>query len=94
MLDENDKKRIEDMIQVALIRAMDFQTRKKGDTPTDSYQLTPQKYVNMNGSVASRPIGSVANVGQFYMATDTNIPIFFTTQGTWVNGVGSVVALN
>lgn len=82
------------MIKEAVQKAVGFSTRKLGDTPTDSYQLTPQMYVNMNGSVASRPIGSVANVGQFYLATNTSIPMFFTTNKNWVNGVGSVVAIN
>ncbi len=93
-MDENQIRIVENMIKAALSKAMDFPTRKKGDTPTDSYQLTPQKYVNANGSVAGRPIGSIANIGQFYYATDTNTPMFFTSNRNWVNGVGSVVAIN
>lgn len=70
-----------------------FTARKLGDTPTDALSLTPRKYVNMNGTVATRPTSSVATVGQRYFATDTNIPM--TWNGTqWVNGVGSVVAIN
>ena len=94
MLNEDEKKEIQEMIDKAVGRAVEFQTRKRGDTPTDDLQLTPRKYVNMNGSVAGRPIGSVVTVGQKYFASDTNIPMFFTVQGTWVNGVGSIVANN
>gem|GEM_PF-4367983 len=81
------------MITDAMRALDDFKKRKRGDTPTDAYQLTPQKYVNMNGSVTGRPIGSIANIGQFYYARDTNIPMFFDGQ-QWRNGVGSVVAIN
>lgn len=94
MLNEDDKKEIREMIDKALRSAMEYQTRKRGDTPTDDLQLTPRKYVNMNGSVAGRPIGSVVTTGQQYFASDTNIPMFFTVQKTWVNGVGSIVANN
>lgn len=94
MLDANDKKHIQEMIDLTVKKSLDYPIRKRGDTPTDNLQLTPRGYVNMNGSVASRPIGSVAQIGQKYFASDTNIPMFFTAQKTWVNGVGSVIALN
>jgi len=92
MIDENDKKQIQDIIDKAIEKAMDFQTRKRGDTPTDDLQLTPRKYVNHNGSVAGRPVGSVVSIGQKFFSSDTNIPMWFTAQRTWVNGVGSIVA--
>jgi hypothetical protein len=91
-MSEDDKKEVQEMITKALGSATEYQTRKRGDTPTDDLQLTPRKYVNQNGSVASRPIGSVAQIGQKYFASDTNIPMWFTAQKTWVNGVGSLVA--
>ena len=90
----NDKRIVEGMIQEASEKILNFGTRKLGDTPTDGYQLTPQKYVNMNGSVAGRPIGSIASIGQFYMATDVNVPMWFNSNKQWINGVGSVVAIN
>ena len=93
-MDENQKKEIQEMIDKAVLKAVEYQTRKRGDTPTDDLQLTPRKYVNMNASVASRPIGSVVTIGQKFFASDTNIPMWFTTQRNWVNGVGSVVASN
>ena len=92
MLNEDDKREIREMIDLALRRAMEYQTRKRGDTPTDDLQLTPRKYINMNGSVAARPANSIASLAQKYFASDTNIPMWFTTQRTWVNGVGSIVA--
>lgn len=68
-----------------------FTTRKIGDTPTDALSLVPRKFVTANGLLANRPIGSVATVGQFYLPTDTNVPMWYTTGG-WRNSVGSVVA--
>lgn len=70
-----------------------FSSRKLTDTPTDSNSVVPRGYVTANGAVASRPASSVATVGQFYLATDTNIPMWYTSAG-WRNGVGSIVALN
>ena len=89
---EDEKAQIQGMIEQAIATAIEFQTRKRGDTPTDDLQLTPRKYVNLNGSVAGRPSGSVATIGQQFFASDTNIPMFFTWQKTWVNGSGSIVA--
>lgn len=70
-----------------------FTTKKITDTPTDALDVVPRKYANMNGTVANRPPSSVATVGQKYFATDTKIPMVYDTTG-WVNGVGSIVALN
>ncbi len=70
-----------------------FTFRKLTDTPTDRFQVTPMGYVNLNGTVASRPRSSVATVGQSYYATDTFIPMTYSAQG-WRDGVGSIVALN
>jgi len=73
------------------MRGRAFTQHKVTDTPTDALQVVPRKYVDLNGTVANRPNSSVANVGQFYYSTDTNIPMWFS--GTnWRNGVGSVVA--
>lgn len=75
-----------------LLRSSTFITRKITDTPTDGNAVVPRKYVTMNGSVAGRPTSVVAIVGQFYLPTDTNIPMWYTTGG-WRNGSGSIVAL-
>ena len=73
------------------LKSSAFTDRKLTDTPTDNLSVVNRKYVNLNGTVAGRPISSVATTGQQYFATDTNIPM--TYNGTnWVNGSGSVVA--
>ncbi len=92
-MDENQIRIVENMIKAALSKAMDFPTRKKGDTPTDSYQLTPQKYVDMSGPISQRPRASVANAGQQYFSTTDGYPVFFNPNSSvWVSGTGSVVA--
>lgn len=70
-----------------------FTARKLGDTPTDNLSLVPRKYVNMFGSVASRPNSSVATNGQRYFNTDTTTPMTYFN-GSWYNGVGSIIAIN
>jgi len=70
-----------------------FTDRKLTDTPTDNLSVVNRKYVNLNGVVTSRPVSSVAVVGQTYFATDTKLPMTYDTTG-WVDGVGSIVALN
>src|SRR3990167_4312061 len=89
-MDENQKKEIQEMIDKAIARAVEYQTRKRGDTPTDDLQLTPRKYVNMFGSVLGRPQASI--IGQQYFLTDTNYPIFRNSNNAWVSATGSVVA--
>lgn len=90
MLDENDKKEIKEMIKLALDKVMQFQTRKLGDTPTDEYQLTPRKYVNMNGLRANRP--SVVSIGQQYFSTQDKYPWFTDGISSWFSAAGSVVS--
>lgn len=88
-MEEEQKRQIQIMIDEAIRKAMDFSTRKRGDTPTDELQLTPRKYVNMNGTRANRP--SVATIGQHYFSTNDNYPWFF--DGTqWRSATGSIVA--
>lgn len=87
---------LEDLIDARIAEQLKsglFTARKLTDNPTDDLQVTNRRYVNLNGTVANRPISSVATVGQRYFATDTGIPMTFKSPG-WVNGVGSVVASN
>lgn len=92
-MDEQDfNKKVDDRIRKVL-GASGFISRKITDMPTDSLQAVPRQYVTLNGTVSNRPKSSVATVGQPYLATDTAIPMTYTTAG-WVNGVGSIVALN
>lgn len=90
MLEPNDKKIIREMIADALKKAMEFQTRKRGDTPTDSYQLTPQMYVDMNGTRANRPANP--NIGQQYYSTQDNYTWVTDGVSSWFSMTGSVVS--
>lgn len=76
-----------------ILQSSAFVDRKITDTPTDSLAVVSRKYVQLNGSVAGRPVSSIATVGQFFMATGLNQPMWKVTAG-WVNGVGSIVAQN
>lgn len=72
-----------------------FTARKLTDMPTDDLQVVPRKYVTLNGKIASRPASVAAVMGQFYYATDINIPLTYdSTNVVWRNGVGSVIASN
>lgn len=94
MIDENDKKIIEVMIDEKVDKATRFSKRKLGDTPTDDNQLTPRGYINLYGSVAGRPGSVLASVGQQYFNTTVGYPMFFSTNNNWVSATGSVVASN
>ena len=84
--------RIKKLVPV-ILKGSAFTDRKLTDTPTDDLQVVPRKYVNLNGSVVSRPTSSVAVMGQRYFATDTGIPMTYNRfSSVWVNGVGSTVA--
>jgi len=94
---ENDlNKQIDERIKLMLPQYLSgnaFIQRKVTDTPTDSLEVVPRKFVTNNGTVANRPVSSVAVIGQPYYATDTLIPMTYSAEG-WRNGVGSIVALN
>lgn len=90
MLDENDKKRIQQMLDEAIRKYAAISTRKLGDTPTDANQLTPQKYVDMNGTRANRPTSP--NAGQQYWSTQDKYPWFTDGISSWFSATGSIVA--
>lgn len=95
-MDDELTKKIKDIIhkEVPLILAGSaFTDRKLTDTPTDNLSVVNRRYLTNNGTVANRPVSSVAVVGQPYLATDTSIPMTYTLAG-WVNGSGSIVAQN
>lgn len=89
-LDNETKQAIQNLVKEYL-KGAGFTSRKLTDTPTDNLSVVNRGYVNLNGTVANRPTSSVASVGQRYFATDTNIPMTYSTGG-WRNGVGSIVA--
>lgn len=91
MLKPEDKE-LEEKIRKSFRKMFDFTARKLTDTPTDDLMLVNRRYVNLNGTAANRPNGSVAQIGQSYFATDVNVPMTYKGSNQWVNGVGSIVA--
>lgn len=87
LIDERSKK----IVKKFMSGGEGFTARKITDTPTDALSIVNRKFVTLNGSVASRPTASVAVIGQHYFASDTLIPMVYSTAG-WRNGVGSIVA--
>lgn len=88
-------KSAENMFITRYMNGRYFQDRKPTDTPTDDLAPVNRKFVTSNGTIANRPNSSVAVLGQPYFATDIGSGTPITYNGTnWVNGVGSVVALN
>ena len=87
-----EKKQIWDAIR-EYNQSQAFTDRKLTDNPTDSLSVVNRKYVTLNGALSSRPVSSVATVGQRYFNTDNNTPIYYTIGG-WRDTVGSIVALN
>lgn len=65
-----------------------FTTRKLTDTPTDSLQVVPRKYITRYGTTAQRPTTSVM-VEQFY---DTTLgkPIWWNGS-TWKDASNNTV---
>lgn len=94
-MQENKPLTKDDVIRIVqdYLKASAFTDRKLTDTPTDALSVVNRKYTNLSGAVASRPVSSVAQIGQKYFATDTNILMTYNSAG-WYNGVGSIVALN
>lgn len=90
MIDSNDRREIEKMIW----DKTSFTNRQLGDTPNDSLQFTPKKYVNLSGTLILRPASVAASLGQQYYATDLNKPIFFDGNNKWRDATSSVVASN
>ena len=90
--ENNTQEQIEAIVK-AYLKTSAFTDRKVTDTPTDAFSVVNRKYVNLNGTVANRPVSSVATIGQSYFATDTGIPMTYSAEG-WRNGIGSIVALN
>ena len=69
-------------------RGRAFTEEKYTDTPTDALSVVSRKYVNLNGTTASRPTSSI--VGQQYFDTTIGYPIY-ANGNNWVNSVASVV---
>jgi len=99
-MDEKLNKQIDERIQkqvVKILQGSGFTDRKVTDTPTDNLQVVPRKYVNLSGTLATRPASLTATMGQGFFATNLNsgTPIRFNANSSvWTNGVGSIVASN
>lgn len=89
-MDDTEKKIVTQMINDAIAKSNDFKTKKRGDTPTDSLQLTPEKYVDMNGTRANRP--KTIFPGQQYFSTQDHYPWFTDGISSWFSGTGSIVS--
>lgn len=97
-MDENDikkliKEEVANELSKQLSKQEGFIARKLTDTPTDTLSLVNRRFVTLSSNVGSRPVSSVAIVGQPFFATDTFIPMTYSAAG-WRNGVGSIVAQN
>ena len=88
----NFEKKVEEYVKKFIpdyLKTTAFIARKLTDTPTDGLAVVNRNYVNINGSIASAPIGSI--IGQQYFATDLGYPVFKSSTSRWVNSVGSVI---
>lgn len=84
-------KAIDERIKVVvpeLLRRNTFTKPKLTDNPTDALQVVNRRYVNLNGSSANRPKGSI--MGQSYFDTSANKPIWWNGTG-WVDSQGTYV---
>lgn len=94
--DEEQKKQVEEITKETfnkLNKSGSFTDRKSIDTPTDALSPVNRRFVTLSSNVGSRPVSSVAVIGQPFFATDTFIPMTYSAAG-WRNGVGSIVAQN
>lgn len=86
-IDERIKK-----IVPEIFKSSAFTDRKLTDTPTDALQVVNRRFVTLNGTSASRPIGSV--IGQSYLdmtlASGRGKPIWWNGTG-FVDATGSYV---
>lgn len=82
---------IEQLIEDRIRKYSNYTTRKLADTPTDNLMVTPRKYVNLWGTTAQRPIGSVASRGQQYFDATIGRPVYFNPNSSvWTDGAGSI----
>ena len=93
---DEQKKEIKEMTTTTIReynQVAGFTDRKITDTPTDALSVVNRRFVTLNGAIASRPVSSVATVGQQYFATDSSVLMIYATTG-WVDPAGSIIALN
>lgn len=84
LIDERIKK-----VVPVYLKSQAFTDRKLTDTPTDNLQVVNRRYVNLYGTTANRPTGSI--FGQKYFDTSIGRPIYLNpSTGRWVDGAGSI----
>lgn len=96
MIDDKQKKEMQGIILETIkqyAKSAAFVERKLTDVPTDDFAVVNRKYVNANGTFATRPAGAV--MGQPYFATDlaTNglISRYNGNSSVWVSATGSIL---
>lgn len=88
-MDEKQITKIAEDVFKRLSKSEAFKYRKLTDTPTDNLSVVNRQYINLYGSIASRPQVSV--IGQQYFSTTDGFPIFRNSNNAWVTATGSVV---
>lgn len=92
-MNEDDMKKLILTVVKEYEKSGAFVGRKVIDTPVDAFSFVNRRFVTLSSNLGSRPVSSVAVVGQRFFDTTNNVPIWYTTAG-WRNSVGSVVAQN
>lgn len=91
-----DEKQIEEIAKKTfreLIKSGTLTDKRVIDTPTEAFAPVNRRFVTLSSNIGSRPISSIAVVGQRFYDLTNNTPIWYTTAG-WRNSVGSIVAIN
>ena len=92
MLDQNDKKEIEKMIELSTKGAYG---KRVGDTPTDSLQLVPKKYLGQAFTTDSRPASIRGTLSVMFFNNTVGYPWFYNPNSSvWVSATGSTVGSN
>ena len=92
MLEPQDKKEIQKMINLATRRSYD---KRIGDTPNDALQLIPKKFANLVALTADRPASITGTMTRFFFNATDNRPWWYSpVSSVWVDSVGSTVASN
>lgn len=92
MLDDNDKKDIERMIDLVTRRGYE---KRVGDTPNDALQLIPKKYLGQAFTTDQRPASIKGALTVMFFNSTTGYPWFYNPNSSvWVNGAGSTVGSN
>lgn len=84
MLDDEQKKEVQKMINENIAKATRFSKRKIGDTPTDDNQLVPKKYVD--GILGSSSV--ISSTATFSSTSVIGVTTNFRPRVVFVSAVG------